>query len=92
MNDATYILTLTEQPEGVFSLIDRMSGDQIIPIFENQDDAERYALQLIADEEGPELQLVEIEKELIIAACEQRNHRYAIISVDDFIIPPVDLE
>lgn len=92
MNDATYILTLTDQPEGVFSLIDRMSGDQIIPIFENQDDAERYALQLIDDEAGPELQLVEIEKELIIAACEQRNHRYAIITVDDFIIPPVELE
>ncbi|AOV58655.1 hypothetical protein T040910_151 [Synechococcus phage S-CAM3] len=92
MNDSTYILTLTDHPEGVFSLIDRMSGDQIIPIFENQDDAERYALQLIDDEAGPELQLVEIEKELIIAACEQRNHRYAIITVDDFIIPPIDLE
>ena len=92
MTDSTYILTLVEQPEGVFSIIDRMSGDQIIPIFENQDDAERYALQLIEDEEAPELQLVEIEKELIVAACEQRNHRYAIITVDDFIIPPVDLE
>ena len=92
MNDSTYILTLIEQPEGVFSLIDRMSGDQIIPIFENQDDAERYALQLIEDKNGPDLQLVEIEKELIIAACEQKNHRYAIISVDDFIIPPVDPE
>ena len=92
MNDSTYILTLIEQPEGVFSLIDRMSGDQIIPIFENQDDAERYALQLIEDENGPDLQLVEIEKELIIAACEQKNHRYAIITVDDFIIPPVDPE
>ncbi len=92
MTDATYILTLTEHPEGVFSLVDSISGDQIIPIFENQDDAERYALQLIDDEEGPELQLVEIEKEVIIAACEQRNHRYAIITVDDFIIPPIDLE
>ena len=92
MNDSTYILTLIEQPEGVFSLIDRMSGDQIIPIFENQDDAERYALQLIEDKNGPDLQLVEIEKELIIAACEQKNHRYAIITVDDFIIPPVDPE
>ena len=92
MTDATYILTLTEHPEGVFSLVDSISGDQIIPIFENQDDAERYALQLIDDEDGPELQLVEIEKEVIIAACEQRNHRYAIITVDDFIIPPIDLE
>jgi len=92
MTDAAYILTLVDHPEGVFSIIDRMSGDKVVPIFECQDDAERYALQLIEDEEAPELQLVEIEKKLIIAACEQRDHRYAIISVDDFIIPPIDLE
>jgi hypothetical protein len=92
MTNATYILTLIDHPEGVFSLIDRETGEKVVPIFECQDDAERYALQLIEDEEAPELQLVEIEKELIVAACEQRDHRYAIITVDDFIIPPVDLE
>jgi len=92
MTNATYILTLVDHPEGVFSLIDRETGEKVVPIFECQDDAERYALQLIEDEEAPELQLVEIEKELIVAACEQRDHRYAIITVDDFIIPPVDLE
>jgi len=92
MTDATYILTLIDHPEGVFSLIDKDTGEKIVPIFECQDDAERYAIQLIEDEEGPELQLVEIERELIVAACEQRNHRYAIITVDDFIIPPIDLE
>ena len=92
MTEATYILTLVAHPEGVFSLIDRDTGEKVVPIFECQDDAERYAIQLTEEEEGPDLQLVEIEKELIVAACEQRNHRYAIISVDDFIIPPIDLE
>lgn len=87
-----YILTLTDHPEGVFSLIDREMGDQVIPIFEEQDDAERYAIQLLELEDGPELQLVEIEKDLIVAACEDRSQRYAIISQDDFIIPPADLE
>ena len=88
----TYILTLKEHPEGVFSLIDRENGDKVIPVFENEDDAERYAIQLTTEDDAPDLQIVEIEKELIIAACEERNQRYAIITVDDFIIPPADLE
>ena len=34
--------------------------------------------------------MIEIEKELIVYACEQRDQKYAIITVDDFIIPPDD--
>lgn len=87
----SYILTLIDKPEGVYSLVDKDLGDHVIPIFEEQDDAERYAIQLVELDDGPELQIVEIEKELIIGACEDRDQRYAIISKDDFIIPPVDL-
>ncbi len=84
----TYVLSLVDQPEGVFSLIDASTGERIIPIFEEQDDAERYAIQLIELRSGPTLQIIEIEKELIVAACEEKKHGYAIITVDDFIIPP----
>lgn len=84
----TYVLSLVDQPEGVFSLIDRNTGERIIPIFEEQDDAERYATQLIELRSGPTLQIIEIEKELIVAACEEKEHSYAIITIDDFIIPP----
>jgi len=89
---STYILTLIDKPEGVFSVVDKITGENVIPIFENEDDAERYAIQLIEISNGPELQIIEIEKELIIAACEERYQRYAIITIDDFIIPPLDLE
>jgi hypothetical protein len=92
MTNSTYILTLTNNPEGVFSLIDKTEGNQIIPIFEDQDDAERYAIQLLELNNGPDLSIVEIDRELIIAACEDRSHKYAIISQDDFIIPPTDTE
>lgn len=84
----TYVLSLVDQPEGVFSLIDASTGYRIIPIFEEQDDAERYAIQLLELRNGPSLQIIEIEKELIVAACEEKEHGYAIITVDDFIIPP----
>ena len=41
-----FILTLKNKPEGVFSVIDDTNGEQIIPIFECEDDAERYQEQL----------------------------------------------
>lgn len=86
-----YILTLKDKPEGVFSVIDRITGEHIIPIFEDEDDAERYAIQLTETNLNVDLQLVEIEKDYIIAACEERDQKYAIITVDDFIIPPQDI-
>ena len=88
----SYILTLKDKPEGVFSVIDRITGENVIPIFDEQDDAERYAIQLVERENGPDLQIIEIDQELIIAACDERDQRYAIITIDDFIIPPFDLE
>ena len=84
----TYILTLKDKPEGVFSVIDKITGEHIIPIFEDEDDAERYAIQLLDTQMNVELQILEIEKDYIVAACEERNQKYAIISIDDFIIPP----
>ncbi len=87
-----YILTLKDKPEGVFSVIDTNSGDQIIPIFECEDDAERYQEQLEYKTKRYELQIIEIPEEVIINACQEREQKYAIITEDDFIIPPEDLE
>lgn len=87
----SFILTLKDKPEGVFSVIDNMSGDHIVPVFDEQDDCERYAIQLSEGETDLELQMVEIDRDLMIHACEQRDQKYAIITTDDFIIPPDDL-
>jgi hypothetical protein len=86
-----FILTLKDKPEGVFSVVDD-EGDQVIPIFECEDDAERYQIQL--DDLLPNkyiLQIIEIEEEIIVNACEERDQKYAIITVDDFIVPPEEL-
>lgn len=87
-----YILTLKNRPDGVFSVIDHDNGDQIIPIFECEDDAERYQEQLEEKTEKYLLQVVEIPEEVIINACQEREQKYAIITQDDFIIPPEDIE
>jgi hypothetical protein len=86
-----FILTLKDKPEGVFSVIDDTHGEQIIPIFESEDDAERYQEQLEFQTQRYKLQVLEIPEEVIIKACEERDQKYAIITEDDFIVPPVEL-
>jgi hypothetical protein len=85
-----FILTLEETPEGVFSIVDD-DGEQIIPIFESEDDVDRYHMLLSEDDNCVPLQIYEIEYDTIVSACEDRNQKYAIISKDDFIIPPIGL-
>jgi hypothetical protein len=87
----SYILTLRDKPEGVFSVIDKITGEHIIPIFEDEDDAERYAIQLTETSLNIDLQILEIDKDFIVTACEERDQKYAIITIDDFIIPPQDI-
>ena len=86
-----YILTLAEKVEGVFSVISE-DGDQIIPIFEDADDAERYNSMMVLDSTNPLLQIVEVDEDVLINACEERYQKYAIITKDVFLIPPKDLE
>jgi len=86
-----YILTLKNRTDGVFSVLDDY-GEQIIPIFEDEDDASRYHIQLEERFKKYSLQVVEIDLKDIVNACEEREQKYAIITEDDFIIPPADLE
>jgi len=84
-----FILTLSNKVEGVFSVLDDLE-DQVIPIFEDADDAVRYNGLMNLEENNPSLQVVEIDDEVIIKACEDRFQKYAIITKDDFLIPPKD--
>lgn len=86
-----FILTLKNKPEGVFSVVDSESGDQIIPIFECEDDAERYQEQLEFQTQKYKLQVTEIPENVIVDACREREQKYAIITEDDFIVPPTEL-
>lgn len=83
-----FILTLKGHETGVFSLVDDL-GDQVIPIFEEYDDAERY-FGMIADQSQKEipLEITDIDAEVIIAACDEKDQKYAIITSDDLLIPP----
>ncbi len=62
-------------------------GDQILYLFEEEDDAVRYALML-EDNGFPEMHVIEIEDDIMIKTCEMHDYRYTIITPNDIVIPP----
>ena len=88
----SYILTLKNRPEGVFSVVSDLTGEHVIPIFEDKDDIIRYAEQIVQDSHNPPLQVMKVPTEDIVTACEEKKQKYVIITIDDMMIPPFDPE
>ena len=86
-----FIVTLENKPEGVFSVYDD-SDNRVVPIFQDEDDAERYLSMLREGSDLPEMEILEIEGQEMINACQQRGQRFLIITPDDLLIPPDDRE
>ena len=82
-----YVITLKDNPQGIYSVFDAQE-QRIVPIFVEEDDADRYVMALADDDENPELEVVETEPDQIIHACRSQGQRFSIITPDDFIIPP----
>ena len=82
-----FILTiLGQENEGVYSVLNP-NGDKIIYIFEEEDDAVRYAMML-EEKDYPEMHVIEVEDDVIIKICEQYEYNYTIITENDIVIPP----
>ena len=84
-----FILTINgKEKEGAYSVTDD-DGDQILYLFEGEDDAVRYAMML--EEDGyPEMHVIEIEDKVMLKTCEMHGYQYTIITPDDIVIPPTD--
>ena len=83
-----FILTIHgKETEGAYSVNDE-DGEQILYLFQEEDDAMRYAMML--EEEGsPEMSINEVEDEAMIAVCESQGYEYTIITKNDIVVPPV---
>ena len=82
-----FILTIRgQEEEGAYAVAD-LDGERALYMFEEEDDAERYA-GLLEAEDYPPMTVVEVEDQLAIKTCNVYNYRYVIISEDDFVIPP----
>ena len=82
-----YILTIQgQEEEGAYAVADK-DGERALYMFEVEDDAERYA-GLLEAEDYPPMTVMEVEDELALNTCNRYNYRYVIITEDDFVIPP----
>ena len=76
-----------KKEEGAYAVKDRR-GNKVLFIFEEEDDAIRYALHLEEDH-GVEMSTIEVEEDLAIKACEMYNYKYSVITSEDIVIPPI---
>ena len=82
-----FILTIAgKEREGAYSVTDE-DGDQILYLFEEEDDAMRFAMQLEEDD-YPEMNVIEVEDVVMIKTCEMLGYNYTVITPDDIVIPP----
>ena len=82
-----FILTVEgKEAEGAYSIPDE-NGEQVLYIFEDEDDAIRFAL-LLEDQDYPEMHVIEVDGKVVIKTCELHDYRYSIITKNDIVIPP----
>jgi hypothetical protein len=82
-----HILTLANRPnDGAFAIEDE-NGDNVLVIFEEYDDAQRY-LYMLEELEYPEMEVTEVEPKNLMIACDEYDYEYVIITKNDLVVPP----
>ena len=84
-----YLLTLnSRRDDGAYAVQD-CDGDKVLFLFEEEDDAVRYAMMLEDNlEQEKNMQVIEVEDDLAIKTCSMYNYKYAVVTPDDLVIPP----
>ena len=82
-----FLLTLKDNKEdGAYAVQDDF-GHKVLFLFQEEDDAERYAMML-EDEDEAIMAVVEVDEDLAIKTCKLYDYKYAVITPDDIVIPP----
>jgi hypothetical protein len=83
-----FLLTLKDRKDDGAYAVKNKKGEKVLFLFEEEDDANRYAMMLEEDEEPAEMEVVEVDGALAIRTCRLYNYRYAVITPNDIVIPP----
>jgi len=84
-----YLLTLKDRAESGAHAVHNKYGQKVLFLFQEEDDAERYAMMLeLENESEDQMEVVEVDDELAIKACMVYNYKYTIITPNDIVIPP----
>ena len=83
-----YLLTLKDRrDDGAYAVLNRY-GEKVLFMFEEEDDAERYAMMISDEEDNADLNVIEIEDRVAIQTCKLYNYKYAVITPNDIVVPP----
>jgi hypothetical protein len=86
-----FLLTIKDRKDdGAYAVQDQY-GHKVLFLFEEEDDATRYAM-MIEDQDEKEMDVVEVDAELAIKTCKIYNYKYSIITQDDIVIPPKNVD
>jgi hypothetical protein len=86
-----FIITVDgHEEQGAYSAKSE-DGHQILYMFEQEDDASRFAMML-EDKDFPKMRTMEIDADILIQACEGNGYEYAIFTSNDIVIPPDNIE
>ena len=82
-----YLLTIKDKlDDGAYAVANRY-GEKVLFMFQEEDDAERYAMQF-EEEEDQEMKVVGGDDNLAILTCKRYNYKYTVITPNDIVIPP----
>ena len=83
-----FLLSLRHRrDDGAYAVLNRY-GEKVLFMFEEEDDAERYAMMLNDEEKDSTLNVIEIDDALAIRTCKMYNYKYAVITPNDIVVPP----
>ena len=82
------LINATNEKDCLVEVVLNRYGEKVLFMFEEEDDAERYAMMLNNDEKNSELNVIEIDDALAITTCKRYNYKYAVITPNDIVIPP----
>ena len=75
-----------KEDEGAYAAIDEF-GNHVLYIFEEEDDATRFAM-LLEEDNYPKMSVMEVDEKVAIKACDLHGYEYRIFTSEDIVIPP----
>ena len=77
-----FILTVEgKESEGAYSVVDE-EGDQVLYLFEEEDDAIRFAMML-EESEHPPIHVLEVEDQVMLKTCQMHNYNLSLIHISE---------
>ena len=73
--------------EGAYAVRDE-KNENVLYLFVDKDDADRYYSLLQADDYKRPLDVTEVDEQIVINNCTAHNYNYVFIQPDELVVPP----